>query len=141
MELSKTQKMSEPLEQEGFGIVEVIVSVFLLGLLGVVIAGGLAQSIIANSRNVFYASVSQLMTKTTARIQSEVSNCTELMALVNESLPSDVVDIDNRVVEIKTSPLNWTTCNPLLTKIYPLKIISQSEGVTVFSLESLVVID
>lgn len=125
----------------GFGVIEVVVSILLLAVLGILIAGGLIQNIIANSQNVLSASATQLVTQEALRLQSSVTNCTDLNAAISATTATTQLVLgETRSIEVKAEKLGWSTCGEIASKVYPILLVARSGAETLFSAETLVIL-
>lgn len=125
----------------GFGMIEVVVSILLLAILGVLVAGALVQSILSNTRNVLVATASQVVTQEISRIQSTVTTCAQLDALIAGTTASEELVLgETKVIEIDTEGIGWATCGGLASGVYPVRLLAKSGTETLFSVDTLVVL-
>lgn len=108
----------------GFGLVEVIVSLFLLVTLSVLIAAGLMQSVLASQRNATVATASQLITEEVARIHASVSTCEALLYLTNPSAiaGSTTTAADGTILQTKVTSTDWVGCDESVQDTYPIRV-------------------
>jgi hypothetical protein len=126
---------------EGFGVIEAVVSIFLLGVLGILIAGGLIQNILANSRNVLIASASQIVTAEVLRIHSSVTTCEALESLVSGSAESaELILGETRIVSLGVEKVGWSICGELPSGAYPIRISASLDGEKLFEVDTLAVL-
>jgi Tfp pilus assembly protein PilV len=72
-----------PKSESGFTLVEVIVSLFLLALVGILVCGALIEASTASAKNSMRGSATELLTKEIDRIRLNVVTCSRLTDLLN----------------------------------------------------------
>lgn len=123
-------------------MIEVVVSIVLLAILGVLVAAGLIQTIIGNSRNVLVATASQVLTQEVARIQSTVTTCLQVDALIAGTTQStELVLGESQVIEVVSEPVGWASCGDISSGVYPIRLVAKNGDESLFSVETLVVVD
>lgn len=126
-------------KNEGFGIVEVIVSLFLLGILGMLIAAGLIQAIIANAKNTFIASVTQHVSEEIATLQSADMKCSDLTTLLTTA-PKVITPAirKDEVVTMSFEKVGTWSCDSTKNSFYPVKISANNKNEVLLSTEFLI---
>jgi prepilin-type N-terminal cleavage/methylation domain-containing protein len=81
MELFKQSNMTD--SESGFTLVEVIVSLLLLALVGVLVCGALIEASTASAKNSMRGTATQLLTKEIDRIRTNVVTCSRLTSLLS----------------------------------------------------------
>lgn len=134
----KTESVNKEVSS-GFGIVEVIVSIFLLGILGMLIAAGLIQAIIANARNTFIVAVSQRTSEEIVRLQAVDWKCSEINSLLSAAPTTITPPISpNETVTISFAKVGTWSCNSTVSTYYPIKVMATNRDNVVFSSEFMV---
>lgn len=132
---------SESSENDGFSLIESIVSLFLLGILATVIAATLTQTILATSRNAVLAALSQTANAEVSRIHREVINCEDLGSLLQSTSETQVLVAGKiRSVSADAEPIGWTICGQNATGIYPIRVTLSADSDESFVVETLVVL-
>ena len=105
-------------DDKGFGMVEIVISMFLIAVLAVSFLPVLIGALRSSALNVTVATSTQMINEQMDAARGEVSNCHELAAFVAESPPPVV---DSQQVEL-TSARSAGACNDSTLKFAVLTI-------------------
>lgn len=75
--------LNKPASESGFTLVEVIVSLMLLALVGVLVGASLMAASAASATNSMHGAANQLLSKELERIRTNVVTCSRLNQLVS----------------------------------------------------------
>ncbi len=76
-------KVNKPGPESGFTLVEVIVSLLLLSVVGLLAGGSLIEASAASANNSMHAAANQLLNKELERIRTNVVTCSRLTQLIS----------------------------------------------------------
>jgi type II secretory pathway pseudopilin PulG len=133
-------RVSSRNSEQGFGAVEAVVALFLLGIIGVLVAAGLVQAISANARNTVTVSATQLVAAEINKIQGEVATCADLQLFMNAASQTGTSTlVGNSTVVVQLEVQNWQTCVEPGTHI--VRAWASVEDSLVFEAKSLVFVN
>jgi len=98
--------------ESGFTLVEVIVSLLLLALVGVLVCGALIEASTASAKNSMRGTATELLTKEIDRIRANVVTCSRLTDLLNGNLgQSSTTTADGKVLVSSVRLVGQADCS------------------------------
>lgn len=74
-------------DDSGFGLIEIVVSIFIIGIIAVSFLPVLVNTLVMSARNVTVATAGQLITDELDTARRMVTTCTELNTFIAETVP------------------------------------------------------
>jgi prepilin-type N-terminal cleavage/methylation domain-containing protein len=81
--MSKFKTLNDPRSESGFTIIEVVVSLMLLAVVGLVVGASLMEASSASAKNAMRGTANELLNKEIDRIRTNVVTCSRLNLLLN----------------------------------------------------------
>jgi type II secretory pathway pseudopilin PulG len=98
----QSEQVAAVTDDSGFGLVEIVVSMFLIGVLAISFLPVLVRSLTASALNITVATSTQMINEQMDTARAQVSNCDQLAAFVADTPPA-VTDSQNVVLQATRS--------------------------------------
>ena len=129
--MNRRRCANSPLEGEhGFGMIEIVVSMFLIALIAIAFIPVLIQGVRISVANTSVATATQLVSQDMERARARGTNCAELRTFADEVL-SPVVDKRGVSFQADRDPITCTGTSADYPKTVPFRVVVTETGSSV----------